>query len=86
MIRNMNNCILKMQLVSLEDQQRKLGLIFVNTNSNIDQYLFVLKQLSKFNANVRILKEYKWKNLSNIIPLFYIMDISMDEFITFNKL
>ena len=58
----------------------------MSTNGNIDQYLFLLELLSKFNADVRILKEYKWKNLSKIIPLFYKMNISMDELITFDKL
>ena len=41
--------------------KRILDLIFVSTNGYIDQYFFVLKYPSKFNADVRILKEYKWK-------------------------
>ena len=65
--------------------KRKLDMIFVNKNGNIEQHFFVLKSLSKLNADVRVLKEYKWKKLSNIISLFCRMDISMDEFITFNK-
>ena len=66
--------------------KRKLDLIFVSTNGNIDQYFFVLKCLSKFNADVRILKEYKWKKAFKHYTFILQMDISMDEFITFDKL
>ena len=66
--------------------KRKLDLIFVSTNGNIDQYFFVLKRLSKFNADVRILKEYKLKKAFKHYTFVLKMDISMDEFITLDKL